>query len=627
MRKPSLLTLVAVLIAALWGASLSAMHLKGDIPVVDDVEAALTNVRTVLIGPRHPPDIATIVAIDDRTVRVAGGYPLPRATLAKIVSAIAQLHPRAIAIDMLLVDPGPPDGDQALADALKQGRSIIAGAAVFRESQQTINGSDEDALSALPDARELLLPQKDFTDAAALGFVNVQTDRSGAPRFMPMLLRNGASMVPSFALRVATVASGSDPGIGADAVLLGQRSIPTDIGHLLPLSFYGPRGTVPTISAAAALEGKLDENSIRDRVVVLGATVTGGGDVFPTPFDPIFPGVEVIATAIDHLMAGDGLQRDRTVRLIDAGIAVALPILLIVLLDWRRNTTGVAIAAGVILLWAASNLFAFADGIWLSAALPIATAMPVAILFGATQLLIGRVQARTLLKQSELLQRVHAPGLAHVLARNPDFLEKPVRQDAAVLFIDINGFTGLSETIGATALQRLLDGFYDMVDQVVTESGGVVISFMGDGAMSLFGLPEPHASDAASAVRCCTRLAEHAGKWIDSLPQPISSAIGFKIGAHFGTLVASRLGSGQRRQITTTGDTVNVASRLMEVAARAGMDVAVSNDLLQAAGEGNALSVSGTLSGPTETPIRGRANSIGVWLWKQPSDITTGFHA
>lgn len=615
MRRPVRQTLIALILAAAWGAGLGLAHLKGDIPLVDGLEATLTNFRTVLGGKHAPPDIVTIVAIDDEAVREAGSFPLSRAAVAKVVTAIAALKPRAIALDMLLIDPGPEDGDLALAQALKASRSVIAAAAVFPDSRQSA-ASDEGPLARLPNAQELLLPQRRFTDVAALGLVNVQTDKSGAPRFMPMLFLSGDRIEPSFPLSVATAATGAEPGFEPNGVTVGGHTVATDIGHLMPISFYGPRGTIPTIGAAAALTGKLPEALIRDHIVVVGATVTGGGDVFPTPFDPVLPGVEVISTAISHLMANDGLVRDRAVRYVDFGFAVALPLILVGLLAWRRSAIGLVAMLAVTVIWLSVNFIAFRSGIWLAAALPMAAAVPPVLLFGGAQLLSGRRQATHFAQQSELLQRIQAPGLAEFLARDPQFLAEPVRQDAAVVFIDINGFTGLSETIGPSAVRELLNGFYDLVDREVTACGGAITSFMGDGAMILFGLPAPAADDAVNAARCCIQLTRSMHDWIDTLPQANASRIGFKIGAHFGVVVASRLGGGNRQQITATGDTVNVASRLMEVAARHRAALAISNELLLVARREGEPFEENSLEGPIETQLRGRSGSLSIWLWR-----------
>src|SRR2546430_4578604 len=92
-------------------------------------------------------------------------------------------------------------------------------------------------------------------------------------------------------------------------------------------------------------------------------------------------------------------------------------------------------------------------------------------------------------------------------------------------------------------------------------------SFPGDGALLLFGLPEAAPDDATRAAQCSIALCVKTERWIEALPPAIAHRIGFKIGAHFGPIVASRLGGRNHQHITATGDTVNVASRLMEVAA------------------------------------------------------------
>ena len=104
----------------------------------------------------------------------------------------------------------------------------------------------------------------------------------------------------SFPLRVASLAVGKEPAIEPDRLTLGQRSVPTDVDHALPITFYGPRRTIRTISAASVLAGDISPDDIRNRIVVLGAAVSGGGDFSPRPFDRLLPGVEVISTAITH---------------------------------------------------------------------------------------------------------------------------------------------------------------------------------------------------------------------------------------------------------------------------------------------------------------------------------------
>lgn len=614
-------TSIAVVLAALWGFGIYFEHSQGGLRFLDRIESTAIDIRTLARGKRVPPDLVTIVSIDDDTVKWRGIYPLPRADLAKIVETIAQLEPKIVAVDLLLIDSGPADADEALAKSLAAHPAVIAAAAIFPEASQSVSSeSDSGPLARLPTAEKFLLPLKRFADHAKIGIVNVATDQSGTPRSVPMLFRTGDMVELSFPLRVASLAVGKEPAIEQDRLTLGQRSVLTDVDYALPIAFYGPRRTIRTISAASVLAGDISPDDIRDRIVVIGAAVSGGGDFFSSPFDRLLSGVEVMSTAIIHLLVGDGPLRNHSVRLADGVVAVLLPAVLVGLLAWRRSTVGLVAAAAVVLIWAATNFLAFSFGIFMSAAVPVAAAAVPVVLFGSLQLWSGRQQAQYFAARNELLERFQAPAIQKWLAGDPNFLAEPVRQDAAVVFIDLSGFTSLSEQLGPDRTRDLLKEFHALVDREAVACGGMITSFLGDGAMILFGLPAETADDAARAAECALRLCRGVGRWLVSLRLTTPSRLGFKVGAHFGVIVASRLGGGSYHHITATGDTVNVASRLMEVAASHGAELAVSDELLHAAGRDCALFKSGDLVGPEATPIRGRSSSLTVWLWRSASD-------
>jgi adenylate cyclase len=610
-------TMIAVVLAGLWGFGVYFAHAHGRLRFLNRAESATIDLRTLVRGTRVPPDLLTIVAIDDSVVAEKGSYPLARIDLAAIIGAIARLQPKLIAVDLLLVDKGADDGDEALAKSLAERPTVIAAAAVFPQASQSVfAGDDEGPLALLPSAEKFLLPLKKFADRAQTGVANVATDQTGTPRSIPMLFRTSDRIEMSFPLRVAVLATGKEPVIEPDRLILDQRAVPTDVDHALLLAYYGPRGTIRTISAASVLAGEADPETIRNRIVVVGTTVTGGGDFFPTPFEPLMPGVEVLSTAIAQLMTGDSLSRDRSVRIADGVITVMLPMVLAGLLAWRRSALGLVAAAAVALIWAGAIFFAFSSGIWLSAAVPVAAAAPPAVLFAAFQLWSGRRRANYFAARNELLEQFQAPGVQEWLTRDPNFLAQPVGQNAAIVFIDLSGFTSLSERLGPDRIRELLKDFHALVDKEAVSCGGMITSFLGDGAMILFGLPGPATDDARRAAECSVGLCTSAERWLAALPSSVASNLGFKVGAHFGIIVASRLGGKSYHHITATGDTVNVASRLMEVAANHKVQLALSDDLLRTAGRDCAVFKLGVLTGPYETWIRGRSSSLLVWLWR-----------
>src|SRR5262249_43251002 len=158
----------------------------------------------------------------------------------KIVETIARLEPKVIAIDLLFVDDGPVDGDVALAKSLAVRPSVIAAAAIFPEASQSVSSDlDSGPLARLPTAERFLLPLKKFADHAAIGVANVATDQTGTPRSVPMLFRTGNMVELSFPLRAVALALDKEPAIEPDRLRLGQRVVPTDVGHTLPITFYG----------------------------------------------------------------------------------------------------------------------------------------------------------------------------------------------------------------------------------------------------------------------------------------------------------------------------------------------------------------------------------------------------
>lgn len=617
-------TVVPLVLTALWGAGIYAAHANGHLRFLDRLEATLTDWRTQVRGVRAPPDLVTIVAIDDTVVKRGGSYPLPRADLARVVDTIVQFKPKVVAIDLLLVDRSAAIGDATLANTLSTGPMVLAAAAIFPSASETVTSSSQGPLAVLPQAERFLLPLPLFADHAEVGVVNVATGQSGSPLAVPMLFRTHDKVELSFPLRVATRALDKPLTIAPDHLMLGDREVPTDSDFALPITYYGPRRTIRTVSAQSIFDGTLNRAAIENRIVVIGASVAGGGDFYPTPFDSLMPGVEVISTAITHLVAGDGITRDRKVRLADALTAILLPVLLVGLLAWRRSALGIVAAAVVMGAWAGLNLFAFTHGLWLNAATALAATIPPVAVFAGVQLWAGGRKAQYLTAKSRSLGQFQAPAVREWLARDPDFLAKPVRQDAAVVFIDLSGFTALSERADPDDLQDILKAFHVLIDKTAVDCGGVIISFLGDGAMILFGLPEPMPDDAARALKCAIDLHRSVERWMASLPPAIGCRLGFKIGAHFGPIVASRLGE-SHQHITANGDTVNIANRLMEVAAQNGARLALSDTLLDAADYlGDPHS---TLRGPLRTQVRGRSGTVAVWFWRdesKPGETATG---
>jgi adenylate cyclase len=618
LSRPSpafLMTGIFLILGLVWGGFLGFRHIAGVGSVIDGFEDLTLDWRYAIAGPRPAPRGIVIVAVDDETVRQVGAYPLPRTELARILRAVAAFDPQAVAIDIAFLDAGPPEADAELAAALGATKSVVAAIGLFGRDDANDEPRQSADLALVPALSRVLWPTAEIRAAATAGLVNVATDAAGIPRFIPMLYRNGDRMIPSFALATAAAAFNAEPAFGPDRLRLGARRIDMDLGYHLPIRYYGAAGAIRQVSAARVLRHEFSAEDVRGQVVLIGATAVGVGDMFATPFDRTVPGVEIFATAIANLMAGDGLIRTPIVRGIDATAALLLPCATILLMAMRRAVAGLALAGLVFASWGGLAFAAFLEGYWLSLAVPLTALVPVTVGYGAARLALDRYATGRLTADKATLTRFQSPVLlAHIL-ETPGFLQRPVHQDVAVIFLDLSGFTGVAEALGPLQSRDLLVEFQAIIERDVAMDKGFVVSFMGDGAMILFGLPEARPDDAARAFRSAGRLHTSALGWLTGLPPEAGSQLSIRIGGHFGPVVVSRLGPAHHQHITATGDTVNVASRLLEVGKQRQCSLVVSADLFAAADlpESSHNKIAGV---SVDVNIRGRAQSLRILTWR-----------
>ncbi|WP_162244664.1 adenylate/guanylate cyclase domain-containing protein [Aureimonas sp. Leaf454] len=600
----------AILAAALlWTGWLGQQHVAGLRSLVDRFEEPLTDLRLRLAGPATPPAEVVIVAIDDETVAAEGGYPLDRSRLAFLLSAIRTAGAKTIGLDILLADPGNAISDAALARALAGGHSVITAAGRFAPGDAR--------LASMPRLDGELRPLAAFEAASSVGLANVSTNDAGTPRHLPLVFASPTGPLPGFALRAAALHRGVDPRLSTDHVAIADHVVPLDIGWHLPLRLFGPAGSVRTIGAEAFLRDGAVPPSLEGAIAIVGVTATAVGDTFGTPFDAVTPGVEIQASGIATLLGGPGLVRTTTLRWIDVAVALLLAGAGTLIVLGVPLTRGLPLVALVLAAFAAANAAIFAAGIWMSAALPLVSALPPLAAAVLRRQTLERRRARAAEEAEASLRRFQPLAIAERIAHDPAFLRQPVEQLAAVLFVDLSGFSGRSETIGPARTQDLLKAFHTLIVDVVEAHDGLVLNFMGDGAMIVFGAIEPAPDPAGRAIRAAQALFSRASRWLGR-ETPDGRGLGLRLGLHLGPVVLSRLGHEHHQQISISGNTVNLASRLMEVAKIEGATMVASAALL------DALDASGPSIDPPDdrraVGIRGLREHVVVGLWYPARD-------
>ena len=175
------------------------------------------------------------------------------------------------------------------------------------------------------------------------------------------------------------------------------------------------------------------------------------------------------------------------------------------------------------------------------------------------------------------------------------------RRQVTVLFADLAGYTKLSSELGAEATHALLNRYFEAVDAVIEGYGGSVDKHMGDNVMAVFGAPTAHDDDPLRAVHAALEIHDRMAALTTEAGRPLAAHVGIASGQ----VVASGTGSDAHREYTVTGDSVNLASRLQDMAAPC--ETLISDTLHRAVSDQVECQSLG------EIDIKGIAAPIRVW--------------
>lgn len=572
------------------------------------IEGRLLDARFLLRGPLPPPEGVAILAFDDAAMAQEFSFPLSRANLAEVVSSATAAGARAVVLDFLLIDPR--EGDAALAAALSATDAVLAVAEASADTEPPVLPSgDFTLLTTAPPAVALpaLGPTPTLAATASLGHAGVTHDADGGLRRMAparaLSVADGIVWYPGLAVAGVTAdragASLVLPAMGIGGHLdLGGKVVQLDLQGKIPLAFYGPAGTVPTVSAAA-----LDPDALAGRVVFVGATATGFGDRHSTAFDATLPGVELHATLAANLLDGRGLRRDATAWGVTAGLALAAAAAGFLALGIGRPALMVGVAALVIATTLGTLQAAFLAGWWLDATTVLA-ALTVTLGIGAW--LLWSEQRR----RATNLGRYQSPDLVDLLAdeASPRFSNQ--KKPAVVLFVDVAGFTGHAEQLDPADAEAFLRLFHGLLEEAAEPMGGTIAHFAGDGAMIVFGLLTAGPDDALGALQFIDRLFAAVGASRDW------PGLGLRAGVHCGAVQTGLMGGTNHRHVSVSGDVVNTASRLQDVAKQEGAILALSDAVVQTDERTREWAHRNGLHPLDPQLLRGRSTPISVWIGK-----------
>lgn len=551
-----------------------------------------------------------IVDIDDRSLNKEGRWPWPRAKLGQLVNRLNEEGAVVIAFDMIF-----PEKEDNIAEIVfsslnqkqinttqidplfKKIIPLFDNDALFAESLKVSTADSQlgVSFSSRPIAAGILPNpvlsltsefdrQLDFINtlgyvgnisilqnsAKSAGFVNVFADVDGIIRRVPLLLRYKDNLYPSLALEAVRLYLLSDVKLVTgnygevhrlEGVSVGNHLIPTDATGQVTVPFRGKSFTYPYYSATDVLNKKIPKESLVGKIIFIGTSATGLGDLKPTAVDSSLPGVEIHASIADGILTDNFSYKPTWA----VGVEVILTLVLGSLFAFSFPFLGPRVIA-VVLLIVPTGLIFGNNLLWGHTGLIISNFFPIvlSLLLAIVNIVYGYVfetRKREHLK-SIFGQYVPAEHINEMLKASGSYGMYGEDREMTVLFADIRNFTAISEHMSASQIKEMLNDLFTPMTEIIFKHHGTIDKYVGDLIMAFWGAPLKDKWHTQHAIEAALEMQEAI-----KLLQPDLTAHGWPemqigIGLNSGVMSVGDMGSKFRRNYTVLGDAVNLASRV-----------------------------------------------------------------
>ena len=521
-----------------------------------------------------------VIGIDERAMEDIGPYQTwGRDVMAMAIEALnadASCRPAVIGVDVLYTGESDPDLDAYLVEAAGACGNVVV-ASVANMGSELV--TQEDGHFYMDDYAVLSYeePFDALREVTTQGHINAMYDRDGVIRhaILSIDLPDG-TQVPSFAYAIYKQYAGAN---GLPTTLY----VPTDAQHRFYVDFSAlPGGFYDGVSVADLLSGDFPAEQFANAIVLIGPYAPGLSDYVTTAIDraSLMYGVEYQANVINQLIH-QNFKREVS----DVAQAFAFGVIAFVCLMCF-------IASRVLystLLWAvvAGGSIPLCKGLY-SAGLVL---HPLWLPMGITAFFAGAVvvnYVRTAFEKrriAETFKRYVAPEIVGELLREGTHALGLGGKlcDIAVLFVDIRGFTTMSEILTPQEVVSILNRYLSLTTACIMKNHGTLDKFVGDCTMAIWNAPVAQDDYVMKACQAALDMVEGSKALSQELLDKFGRTVSFGIGVHCGSAVVGNIGAEMRMDFTAIGDTVNTSARL-EANAPAGK-IYISRDVVDYLGD------------------------------------------
>jgi adenylate cyclase len=541
-----------------------------------------------------PPQKILIVGIDNASFSDLGhSWPWPRRYHATLIQRLTEAGAELIVFDIFFGEPGNPEDDRLLAQAIKKSGRVVLARVV--ESVRDPVFSRQIIINPLESLR---------TAACGLGVSLLTPDFDGVVRHFHLSLA-------------------------------GQKTLAEEAVHLLQadlafpsqglIRYTGPPRHLEALSYAQVLnyEGPLPRKQFQGRIVLVGRVVAdeplsqGQVDAYLTPYNHasqrFMSGVEIQGNIIHNLLTGTwGRELSLGQR-----VGLYLPVLLLFSVITARLSPktglGLLAALSLVLFVGAWALFCFFQ-LWIY---PMLLGLGLVLIYGITLFTqhISDLQEKRWLHQA--FTHYVSGEVVESLMTHPELFDLGGEElETTVMFADLAGFSELTQHMAPRELINLLSDYFTPLTDIVLAHGGTLDKYMDSSLMAVWGAPLPQPDHARRACQAALAMQRHIDEALRERQALGQAFLGLRLGLHSGPVMAGNVGSWERFNYTILGDTVNLTYRLQEVNRYYGTRLIISEDTRTLAGTGFLVRELDRVQ------VRGRTKPVTVYelVWIAPGE-------
>ena len=518
--------------------------------------------------PEKPDERIVIVEVDEESITELG-HPISDRKLAQILKNISQHQPRAVGLDIYRDIP-VGEGYDSLAKVFESMPNLVG-------VQKLIESADSSAVNPPPVLKKL--------DRVGANDLPIDGDGKIRRSFFYLSDKKGNSLF-SFSFKLAyiyledmniKVDQLEDDSIKVGKVIFkpflgndGGYIRVSDKGFQVLINYRGDIEKFQRVSISDIFHNRIDENLIRNRIVLIGSTATSLKDIFFTPYSSSLfaiprrmAGVTIHANAISQILDAELSDRPiiKTPNQLLGWVWVYFWSLLGAILIWLFRSSKIKIIPPFTLFLGGCCLvsisyIAFIYGWWIPVVPPtlgmIGSAIGVTAYLAQNASRIRKTFGRYL----------NDEVVANLLESREGLKLGGQRRNLTIFTSDLRGFTATSERLPAEEVIKIINLYLGYMADVITEYQGTIDEFMGDGILVLFGAPTARVDDATRAIACAVAMQQAMEPVNQKIKEMGLPKLEMGIGINTGEVVVGNIGSEKRTKYGIVGKQVNLTYRI-----------------------------------------------------------------